>query len=110
MEWPPKAWLAEPNEISPSAGSTPYPGMTAREVMRRVREGYRLDRPEHCRPELYHIVTKCWHQDLNKRPTFSELKVELANLLDSQPGYIIDLENFPEGSYYSMHENNEEKL
>lgn len=91
-------------------GSTPYPGMTAREVMRRVREGYRLDRPEHCRPELYHIVTKCWHQDLNKRPTFSELKVELANLLDSQPGYIIDLENFPEGSYYSMHENNEEKL
>ncbi|KAG7159528.1 Tyrosine kinase receptor Cad96Ca-like 2 [Homarus americanus] len=91
-------------------GSTPYPGMTAREVMRRVREGYRLDRPDHCHPELYRIVTKCWHQDLNKRPSFSDVKVELAQLLDhGQQGYI-DLENFPEGSYFSMHENNDEKL
>nr|XP_053639220.1 mucin-5AC-like [Cherax quadricarinatus] len=91
-------------------GSTPYPGMTAREVMRSVREGYRLDRPDHCHPELYRIVTKCWHQDLNKRPSFSEVKVDLAQLLDhGQTGYI-DLENFPEGSYYSMHENNDERL
>ncbi|XP_069181416.1 LOW QUALITY PROTEIN: uncharacterized protein [Procambarus clarkii] len=91
-------------------GSTPYPGMTAREVMRSVREGYRLDRPDHCHPELYRIVTKCWHQDLNKRPSFSEITVDLAQLLEhGQTGYI-DLENFPEGSYYSMHENNDEKL
>ncbi|XP_068239418.1 uncharacterized protein [Palaemon carinicauda] len=93
-------------------GSTPYPGMTAREVMRRVREGYRLERPEHCRPEFYHIVTKCWHQDLNKRPSFAELKFEMSQLLEhGQAAYpCIDLENFPEANYFSMHDNEDEKL
>nr|WOX59764.1 receptor tyrosine kinase FGFR3A2 [Carcinus maenas] len=92
-------------------GSTPYPGMTAREVMRRVREGYRLERPEHCHQELYHIVTRCWHQDLNQRPSFAEIKEDLQELLDNSPTGYIDLENFPESSYYSMHENtDEEKL
>ena len=56
------------------AGSTPYPGMGAREVMRKVRDGYRLERPGHCHPDLYHIIQKCWAGDMNKRPDFSELR------------------------------------
>ena len=56
------------------AGSTPYPGMGAREVMRRVRDGYRLERPSHCHPDLYKIIAKCWAGDMNKRPDFSELR------------------------------------
>ena len=56
------------------AGSTPYPGMGAREVMRRVRDGYRLERPSHCHPELYKIISKCWAGDMNKRPDFTELR------------------------------------
>ncbi|RXG71565.1 Tyrosine kinase receptor Cad96Ca [Armadillidium vulgare] len=60
-----------------SIGSTPYPGISAREVMRRVREGYRLERPEHCRPEFYKIVSKCWHQEHNKRLSFTTIKNEL---------------------------------
>ena len=55
-------------------GSTPYPGMGAREVMRRVRDGYRLERPSHCHPELYKIISKCWAGDMNKRPDFTELR------------------------------------
>ena len=56
------------------SGSTPYPGMGAREVMRRVRDGYRLERPSHCHPDLYKIIAKCWAGDMNKRPDFSELR------------------------------------
>ena len=56
------------------SGSTPYPGMGAREVMRKVRDGYRLERPGHCHPDLYHIIQKCWAGDMNKRPDFSELR------------------------------------
>ena len=56
------------------AGSTPYPGMGAREVMRKVRDGYRLERPAHCHPDLYAIIQKCWLGDMNKRPDFSELR------------------------------------
>ena len=55
-------------------GSTPYPGMGAREVMRKVRDGYRLERPAHCHPDLYAIIQKCWLGDMNKRPDFSELR------------------------------------
>lgn len=92
-------------------GSTPYPGMGAREVMRRVRDGYRLERPAHCHPDLYLIIQKCWAGDMNKRPDFSELRKELAKLLEDQHGYI-DLQNIPEHKYYSMDQNpdEEEKL
>jgi serine/threonine protein kinase len=92
-------------------GSTPYPGMGAREVMRRVRDGYRLERPSHCHPDLYKIISKCWAGDMNKRPDFTELRQELAKLLENQHGYI-DLQNIPENKYYSMTqaENEEEKI
>jgi len=88
-------------------GSTPYPGMGAREVMRKVRDGYRLERPAHCHPDLYHIIQKCWLGDMNKRPDFAELRKELAKLLEDQHGYI-DLQNIPENKYYSMDKNPDE--
>jgi len=88
-------------------GSTPYPGMGAREVMRKVRDGYRLERPAHCHPDLYAIIQKCWLGDMNKRPDFSELRKELAKLLEDQHGYI-DLQNIPENKYYSMDKNPDE--
>jgi len=88
-------------------GSTPYPGMGAREVMRRVRDGYRLERPSHCHPDLYKIISKCWAGDMNKRPDFTELRLELAKLLEHQHGYI-DLHNIPENKYYSMTQTSDE--
>lgn len=90
-------------------GATPYPGLSAREVMCQVTKGYRLERPEHCRPELYRLLAKCWHYDVNKRPSFHQLNMELNTLLEHHTGYI-DLENFPEEDYFSMHQNNDEKL
>ena len=32
-------------------GSTPYPGMSGSEVMKKVKEGHRLEKPEHCDSE-----------------------------------------------------------
>lgn len=77
-------------------GSTPYATMGAREVMRRVKDGYRLDRPAHCRLELFRVITQCWHSEPSKRPTFSELKAELAQLLsDSEHhGSFVDLDSY----------------
>ena len=48
--------------------------MGAREVMKKVRDGYRLERPAHCHPDLYQTITKCWLGDMNRRPDFSELR------------------------------------
>ncbi|XP_049834656.1 tyrosine kinase receptor Cad96Ca [Schistocerca gregaria] len=90
-------------------GSTPYPGMAAAEVMRRVRDGYRLDRPEHCRRELYNIMYYCWDRNPKERPGFGELVAMLEPLLLAETDYI-ELERFPDHSYYNMVSLSDEKL
>ncbi|XP_014477823.1 PREDICTED: mucin-19-like [Dinoponera quadriceps] len=76
-------------------GSTPYPDMTAREVMRNVHNGYRLERPSHCRSELFRVISRCWHADPDRRPEFQTLRRDLAQLLeDNMNGHYVDLESF----------------
>lgn len=92
---------------SSSKGSTPYPGMEAREVMRRVKDGHRLERPSHCRPEFYRLMSRCWHSDPQRRPDFGELKSELGQLLDDADGYI-DLDSFQESIYVPLQSPSDE--
>ena len=33
-------------------GSTPYPGLSAQEVMHKVKDGFRLEKPDHCKREV----------------------------------------------------------
>ncbi|GFX81541.1 tyrosine kinase receptor Cad96Ca [Trichonephila clavipes] len=90
-------------------GSTPYPGLSANEVIRRVRDGYRLEKPEHCRREMYNIMFYCWDKDPKQRPTFGELVNFLDRLLISEHTYI-ELERFPDHSYYNITDLSGEKL
>ncbi|XP_050298683.1 tyrosine kinase receptor Cad96Ca [Anthonomus grandis grandis] len=90
-------------------GSTPYPGLSAAEVMRKVRDGYRLDKPEHCRREIYNIMFYCWDKDPSQRPTFTELVTLLEKLIMTETDYI-ELERFPDHSYYNMMGLSGEKL
>lgn len=90
-------------------GSTPYPGMSASDVMRKVRDGYRLQKPEHCRRELYNIMYYCWTEDFNERPVFSDLVERLDKLMVSEMDYI-QLEHFPDHNYYNMSSLSGEKL
>ncbi|GJQ72955.1 hypothetical protein Trydic_g1597 [Trypoxylus dichotomus] len=90
-------------------GSTPYPGLSAAEVMRKVRDGHRLDKPEHCRRELYNIMYYCWDKDPKQRPLFNECVELLEKLLMTETDYI-ELERFPDHSYYNMMSISGEKL
>ncbi|EDW13718.1 tyrosine kinase receptor Cad96Ca [Drosophila mojavensis] len=90
-------------------GSTPYPGISAADVMRKVRDGYRLEKPEHCRRELYNIMYYCWSQDANERPTFAEIIKMLEKLLHTEMDYI-ELERFPDHNYYNIVNLSGEKL
>ncbi|XP_053602300.1 dual specificity protein kinase splB-like [Plodia interpunctella] len=85
-------------------GSTPYAAMSGREVLSAVTEGYRLERPAHCKPQLYRAMHACWHADPSQRPSFAALKAQLAELLDNEPseGNYVDLDSFyQESSVYS---------
>lgn len=90
-------------------GSTPYPGISAATVMKKVRDGYRLDKPEHCRRELYNIMYYCWDEDPKERPSFDELVDRLEHLLSTETDYI-QLERFPDHSYYNIVSLSGEKL
>ena len=91
-------------------GATPYPGLSAAEVMKKVKdEGYRLEKPEHCRRELYNVMYYCWNDDANIRPTFSELVQLLDKLMLTETDYI-ELERFPDHSYYNIVHLSDEKV
>ncbi|XP_016980535.1 tyrosine kinase receptor Cad96Ca [Drosophila rhopaloa] len=90
-------------------GSTPYPGIAAADVMRKVRDGYRLEKPEHCRRELYNIMYYCWSHDPQERPLFAEIIQMLDKLLHTEMDYI-ELERFPDHNYYNIVSLSDEKL
>ena len=83
--------------------------MAAGEVMRKVRDGYRLEKPEHCRRELYNIMFYCWAHNPDDRPSFAELVNFLRHLLFSETDYI-ELDRFPDHDYYNMPSLSGEKL
>ena len=64
-------------------GSTPYPGMAGSEVMKRVREGHRLEKPEHCDREIFNMMFYCWDKDPEERPSFTSL-VKVGTTLELQ--------------------------
>jgi len=82
-------------------GSTPYPGMSAQDVMKKVREGFRLEKPEHCRRELFNLMYYCWSAEADARPGFGEIVETLEKLLLTEMDYI-ELDRFPEHSYYNL--------
>ncbi|KAG8226290.1 hypothetical protein J437_LFUL002729 [Ladona fulva] len=90
-------------------GSTPYPGLAASDVMRKVRDGLRLEKPEHCRRELFNVMYYCWDKDPKERPTFGELVSLLEGLLLTETDYI-ELERFPDHCYYNVVSLSGEKL
>ena len=74
--------------------------MSASEVMKKVRDGYRLEKPEHCKREIYNIMYYCWNKNPEDRPSFSSLVHEFESLLGQESDYI-DLNMFPEHAYYN---------
>ncbi|KAK3104931.1 hypothetical protein FSP39_013435 [Pinctada imbricata] len=53
----------------------------------------RLDRPDLCPREYYDLMLKCWYQDPQKRPTFSEIFITLPQV---RPTLMKATREFPE--------------
>lgn len=55
-------------------------------------QGLRPDLPKNVHPKLLDLMQRCWETDPVKRPPFTEIKVELENLLEEvQVAYIYNL-------------------
>lgn len=82
-------------------GMTPYPGIEVKEIPKMLREGNRLEKPDHCKRELYMLMCYCWESDPKDRVDFHEIKMKLEYLLHCADDYI-ELERCPDHNYYNM--------
>ncbi|XP_070543719.1 fibroblast growth factor receptor 3-like [Ptychodera flava] len=69
-------------------GETPYPGMSASKVVKAVKEGYRMARPDDCPQSMYAIMKRCWLENPDDRPTFNVLLQKFDRLLSQFADYI----------------------
>lgn len=60
----------------------PYAGLTNYQVIQELAKGYRMPSPAGCPPQLYEIMTECWKDDANERPTFETLQWKLEDYFD----------------------------
>ena len=79
-----------------SLGEIPYPGMVSKEVIRQLKEGYRMNPPLNCPQEIYAMMTDCWTSHAEYQPTAEELFLQLDELK-------VSVVTAPEGQYYGQH-------
>ncbi|XP_022141400.1 serine/threonine-protein kinase STY8-like [Momordica charantia] len=60
----------------------PYDSMTPLQAALGVRQGLRPDLPKNMHPKLLDLMQRCWDADPLTRPPFTDIKVELENLLE----------------------------
>ena len=61
-------------------GQVPYPGMTNREVLEKVEQGYRMPPPPGCPDLLYQIMMDCWKEDPEERLNPRKSKCIIQNV------------------------------
>ncbi|CAH1250352.1 TIE1 [Branchiostoma lanceolatum] len=75
-----------------SLGGTPYSDKTAPEVFRDLLDGYRMERQSNCGEELYNMIQRCWLENPDARPTFTEIADTLEGMLKGKVTQYLDME------------------
>lgn len=60
-----------------SRGKQPFEGQTNEDVVKCLREGFRLPCPGSCPTEMYELMVQCWMEEASSRPTFSSLHASI---------------------------------
>ncbi|XP_075964476.1 tyrosine-protein kinase Lck isoform X2 [Anarhichas minor] len=60
-------------------GRIPYPGMSNPEVIQNLERGYRMPKPENCSDGLHDVMSLCWRENPEDRPTFEYLRSVLED-------------------------------
>jgi len=75
-------------------GKKPYQGLTNREVVQKLEEGFRMPQPDGCPPGIYKIMLDCWKPDPVERPTFESLVFRLEDFFHSGEANYTDPQKF----------------
>ncbi|XP_028276287.1 tyrosine kinase receptor Cad96Ca isoform X2 [Parambassis ranga] len=70
-------------------GTLPYPNLeTSEEVVYHICLGHKNTNPEGCRPEILHVMRKCWQEPYTLRPTFTDIVCMLENVIENDADYV----------------------
>jgi hypothetical protein len=68
-------------------------------------QGYRLEKPDNCSAEVYDLMLRCWQEDPEDRPSFSNLRTSFSTMLQAgSPDTYIDLQVNEDAPYYQVKE------
>lgn len=89
-------------------GGSPYPFITNADIIRLLKTGYRMERPDLCSNECYSVMRDCWKQDPDERPSFQQLLDTMENVILQEVSYF-DLSKLDESKdYYAVQESRAE--
>ncbi|XP_055455372.1 proto-oncogene tyrosine-protein kinase ROS isoform X3 [Psammomys obesus] len=60
-------------------GHQPYPVHSNLDVLNYVQAGGRLEPPRNCPDDLWNLMSQCWAQEPNQRPTFHDIQDQLQS-------------------------------
>lgn len=77
-------------------GQVPYAALGGQEIVRKLRRGERLPKPDGCSDEIYDIMLTCWKANPKERPSFEELVHLTESLLNAEADYLEVINETPE--------------
>ncbi|XP_067049582.1 ephrin type-A receptor 3-like isoform X2 [Acropora muricata] len=69
-------------------GDSPYPGVKPRQVASLLERGYRMPRPNHISEELYSVMSECWSEKPEDRPSFQWICTAMKRLINDHKTYV----------------------
>ncbi|KAK2182661.1 hypothetical protein NP493_342g02055 [Ridgeia piscesae] len=63
-------------------GCSPYPDVDSFNIKSYVMSGRRMSQPQHAPDDVYALISRCWQDDPDHRPSFKNLHVELRDIID----------------------------
>jgi len=61
----------------------PYPTVDNNHVFDKLKEGYRMPKPDNCSDELYELMRLCWKENPNVRPDFPVIRRKLETMIEN---------------------------
>ncbi|CAH3018175.1 unnamed protein product [Porites evermanni] len=86
-----------------TGGKVPYAALGGQEIVKLLKTGERLPKPEGCSDEIYDMMVKCWHPNPKERPTFQELARAMDSLLSAEADYLEILSEDPTETEEDQH-------
>ncbi|KAM4771026.1 tyrosine-protein kinase FRK [Rhinophrynus dorsalis] len=75
-------------------GKMPYPGITGKQALEKLEQGYRIPKPLNCPLDLYNIMLECWNAKPEERPTFETLQWRLEDFFETESSSYLDASAF----------------